>query len=54
MLAESRGRRIILLLFVSDFISKNTKTFAYHYALHLAFCIVLALDLLCSISQDFI
>ena len=45
VLAESRGCRIILLLFVSHFISKNPKTFAYHNALHFALCIVLALDL---------
>ena len=38
--------RIILFLFISHFISKNPKIFNYHYALHLAFCIVLALDLL--------
>ena len=44
VLAESRGCRIILLL------SKNPKIFAYHHALHFAFCIVLALDLLWSIS----
>ena len=51
---ESGGCRIILLLFISHFISKNPKIFAYHHALHFAFCIVLALDLLWSISQDFI
>ena len=50
VLVESRGRRIILFLFVSHFISKNPKTFAYHHALHFSFCIVLALDLLWSIS----
>ena len=54
VLAESGVGRIILLLFASHFISKNPKTFAYHHALHFAFCIVLALDLLWSISQDFI
>ena len=46
VLARSGGCRIILLLFVSHFISKNPKTFAYHHALHFAFCIVIALDLL--------
>ena len=46
VLAESRGRRIILLLFVSHSISKNPKTFAYHHTLHFALCIVLALDFL--------
>ena len=45
MLAESRDRRIILLLFASLLFSKNTKIFASHYALHYALCIVLALDL---------
>ena len=44
VLAESRGRRIILFLFVSLLFSKNPKTFAYHHALHIALCIVLALD----------
>ena len=44
VLAESRGRRIILLIFVSHSISKNPKTFAYHHALHFALRIVLALD----------
>ena len=37
VLAESEGCRIILLLFVSHFISKNPKTFSYHHALHFAF-----------------
>ena len=50
VLAESRGCRIILLLFISHFISKNTKIFAYHHALHFSFCIILALDLLWSSS----
>ena len=54
VLSESRGHRIILLLFVSHFISKNLKIFAYHHALHFSFCIVLALYLLWNISQDFI
>ena len=54
VLAESGGCRIILFLLYLIFISKNPKIFAYHHALHLAFCIVLALDLLWSISQDFI
>ena len=36
VLAESRGRRIILFLFVSLLFSKNPKTFAYHHALHFA------------------
>ena len=45
VLAESRGRRIILFLFTSLLFSKNPKTFAYHHALHFALCIVLALDL---------
>ena len=44
VLAESRGHRIILLLFASLLFSKNPKTFAYHHALHFALCIVLALD----------
>ena len=39
---------------ISFFTSKNPKIFSYNHALHLAFCIVLALDLLWSISQDFI
>ena len=47
---ESRGHRIILLLFASLLFSKNTKTFAYYHALHFALCIVLALDLLWSTS----
>ena len=46
VLAESGDCRIILFLFISHFISKNPKTFSYHHALHFAFCIVLALDLL--------
>ena len=50
VLAKSRGHRIILLFFASHFFSKNPKTFAYHHALHFAFCIVLALDLLWSTS----
>ena len=50
VLVEYAGCRIILLLFVSHFISKNPKTFAYHHALHFAFFIVLALDLLWSTS----
>ena len=54
VLAESGGCRTILLLQYLIFISKNKKIFDYHSALHLAFCIVLALDLLWSISQDFI
>ena len=54
VLAEFGGCRIIILLFISHFIAKNPKIFAYHHALHFAFCIVLALDLLWSISQDFI
>ena len=45
VLAESRGRRIILFLFASLLFSKNPKIFAYHHALHFALCIVLALDL---------
>ena len=54
VLVESGGCRIILLLLYLIFISKNPKIFAYHHALHLEFCVVLALDLLWSISQDFI
>ena len=50
VLAEFGDCRIILLLFISHFISKNPKIFAYHYALDFSFCIVLALDLLWSIS----
>ena len=45
VLAESRGRRIIIFLFVSLLFSKNPKTFAYHHALHFALCIVPSLDL---------
>ena len=45
VLADSEGGRIILLLFASLIYSKNTKIFAYHYALHFSLCIVLALDL---------
>ena len=48
------GCRAIILLLYLIFISKNTKIFSYHHALHLAFFIVLALDLIWSISQDFI
>ena len=36
VLAESEGCRIILFLFISHFISKNPKIFAYHHALHFA------------------
>ena len=50
VLADSRGHRIILLIFASLLFSKNPKTFAYHDALHFALCIVLALDLLWSTS----
>ena len=50
VLVESRGYKIILFLFASHFISKNPKTFVYHHALHFAFGIILALDLLWSIS----
>ena len=48
--SESRGRRIILLLFASLLFSKTPKTFAYHHALHFALFIVLALDFLWSTS----
>ena len=54
VLAESGGCTTIILLLYLIFISKNPKIFAYHHALHIAFCIVLALDLLWSPSQDFI
>ena len=54
VLAESGGCRIVLLLLYLIFISKNPKIFAYHNALHIAFSIILALDLLWNISQDFI
>ena len=45
VLAESEGGRIILFRFASLIFSKNPKTFAYDNALHVALCIVLALDL---------
>ena len=54
VLVECGGCRSIILLYYLIFISKNPKIFAYHYALHFACCIVLALDLIWSISQNFI
>ena len=47
VVAESEGGRVILLLYYLIY-SKNPKIFAslHHYALHFAFCMVLALGLL--------